>query len=101
MRLSDSPAAKRTLEGVKAQLSRSQRSFADVIADKLVCTQAALFIGSTASTFSEDIEWIRHGLVKQTRHDSTLCSGGKEWTSKEARAFAKRYLKKARRSRQM
>ncbi|GJP43366.1 hypothetical protein CLOM_g2839 [Closterium sp. NIES-68] len=50
-----------------------------VALEKLICAQSHVFWGSVASTFSMDIQRLRHGLRVASCNDTTICYGEKEW----------------------
>lgn len=50
-----------------------------VLLNKLVCAEAAIFLGTQMSTFSRDIERLRYGLGRASCHDIELCYDGRGW----------------------
>lgn len=47
--------------------------------EKLIVGFSTVFLGSVVSTFTMDIQRMRHGLGTASCHDTTICLGEKEW----------------------
>ena len=58
----------------------SQDALLAATVEKAVCSFASVFFGSVMSTFTYEIQRMRHGLRTASCLDSTLCNGEREWT---------------------
>lgn len=76
------PRLSEHIQWLDAVVARKMSRHMDLVAimlDKTICALSHTFLGSIASTFSQDIQRMRMGLGTYSCGDSTICLGEKEW----------------------